>query len=1372
VADILDLDEPDSNVLDLDAPAPKGRSLWSVLGDAMGAPQRWVDSGLGAALRPIVGESDQPDLTDLMTGKGPQKKTASEIMAETFVPRKDTKETFGRRVLRETVGNLTGLSGLTPTVQRQAGYLRDAGYGNVADAMEAGTREGVRVGTTLVTDPLNLLPIGALSRLKHGATALRALSGGMAVAGGVGTYSEVDQAIGEYRKAGRVTPEVAEALVRATASGAMTALAGAGALHGGGKKVDLLREMEASAAAERLAAVKAGTEPNPDALRALEALRSGLSKADAAPAVEAPSRQPSFVRPDRAIDESPLPAERPTPSVEDPAVRELIAADFESGGRSTSRTEFTPRSNPNGSKKATYNLPLNEFGNTKSKDIVNAIRKDGKGKLWNRMKGKLQEVVDANADQFERAAHPEADATSFDVDALESDANLARPALSGGGEPIRVNLEQLDREWATADPDGYIARADPAEVARMRGEIDSGGRVEMPEVGLGSDGKFHVNDGRKRLAALRDAGVKEVEVWTDPDSAPALRNLLAIGEREAPVPFTGGNPNPELVLDMPTSEYVARIPKVNDDTPFRPVLEATEGEYGKVNRIVQVSRELLTQADRIHPEFGRILRGMVRDTELWRGRAWSRAEKARLKLTRAEQQNVIDPLQNNDRSSLTGPMKEYGDLLEDIWKHWQSEPAGVEFLRKRGVGYVPNYAPHLYKDPIPPARKLELYAQHLMEQASAEGGVMSMEKAIRIARGQRAAALRWADNELNVAGSMAYRRLGSDLPYRKDAKAIPDYAARSVRHLAELKWLGDERSKLTNTEGTGILDGIADPQQRQLAENLVDILVGKDYGTMGRALGTAMYWSALTKLVKSAILQPSTLKNIGTVRGSWGTTKDLLKILMASSEKRQKMRLDAMSSGSLDPNLSGEFGRMFGSGNKYLHGVGKMDMGMRIISDVSGRSLMGDAMAGNKHALDMLEMIGFFKEAEARGIARADALAPNQDNIDLAAKVFSDYTQFRTDSAHMPPWMDHPFGRLGIQFGRFLIREAQFTGKIAKWSIQHKNPRPFIRMLTWAIAVGTPIRMLQDFLSDFNITLTADAETNGNTWQQWMANPEQFFQKISSSKNIPYDPKHKETLLAGAIQSILTAGTLGIMQFAADRIYGEPTEVAGPVVSDAYKILASGANLTASGWYGATGRPEEAKKALKKSGQSALKALGPYGDEAAQEWLGDVPREYAGILGIAHDIMQGGDLRAGVNVLPNNPVVGFDVTNERRREGRAYRQSMKVKGYYEDDLDQALEDIGMGKVPEGPPSVAKLQEKTAGNRKAAMKAKAKAELMRALKYKQYGDALLLARKADREWRLLFKDRGRPFYRFVSTVQAARTVNPAEIEEWWASTTGE
>src|SRR5512138_398507 len=1193
--------------------APKKRSLLSYLG----VPGEYVSSNLDLLSRGVFGVHNRPGELLAPSGGAP---SIGEVARRAVDPSRGTP---GQR-LKEAAASVPDvlLQAAVPPIggmRQQSEKLRSEGRAAEAEIDE-------RIGQTLgdlaervVVDPVNAVPFARIAGIfgKGGQIALRGLSAGMAAQAGMDAYEGIKRAHELYKKAGKVTPDVAQALTESAAAlgmGGLAAYGAAGRQHGSYRDKQaraMLEEMRASAVDERLAAVDSGRAPDPAVTRTLETISSG---------------------------------------------------------------DVLPK--------------------TEKLDI-----RRGKKELVLRPEGEI-------------APPPSA-------------ASFAKPSLSSG-EVVRVDVDLLDQQWRKGSPETYVAAADAPAIEQMRAALDSGKPIEMPEVAW-SDGKgLSVSDGIKRLSALRDAGVKEVEVLATPEDAAILRRHMAYDQSGPPRPDKLDLPesSPDAPLNMTSSDYVAALPEtVTPKTPFKPVMDLGPTPSKQSKLLHRLTWGTLDALGEIHPKLKEQLAGMLRDKEAWQSKLKADVYAASKKMTRAEAAQIIKAIDDVPRESLSGAAKDVAAVLDRTRGLLESVPEVVAGMQKRGVGWRDNYAPHQLETPLTPGEKIELFAGELMRQEPN----LTWDMAVRKANGQSAAAIRWADNEMHLSGSLTHSRTGTDRPLRQDLGAIYSYVHKAAEHAAEMKWLGEGRSKLTNAEGTGLLDALP-PEHRAAAERLTDVIVGKDYGYFGRVMSKATYYALFPKMVKSALIQPSTLFNTVTVAGWRRSLASALKYLYAlpSKDRRAQMTESAMRSEATYPYDSGEFGTQYGAGGRFMWGVAAADRAVRIMANDTAKRLLDDARAGDYSALNGLRGAGYFDQALARGKARIDSLAPTQENYELAGKILTDYTQLRTDAAHTPYWMDHPAGRAFMTLSRFPLQQGRLAVSVARNAVRNNDYSAVARLIPALLAAGVGINTVRGVMSNYGVQLFGDAETDANTIQDWKRDPKSFLKAVMSSRAAKIDPNHPETVVASMLQALVASGSMGIYENIIDRLgEGEPVALMGPIVEDAY-------NAT-------KGTLDVLHGKFEAGAKNVLKVGGPIGSEISREFLSEDLPENAGPLGLIAEALQ-----------PSRKT--------RREQDKTKRDAEKARRHYEAELQYSLQQAGLA--PE--PKKMTDEEKTYAARLATAEAKAKADILEWFK-RSPEQAKLEAAEADREFSRVLKKRHVTFSRWARELAVLQSFTPEEAD---------
>jgi hypothetical protein len=1248
----------------------------------------------------------------------------------------ESRGTFSKRLKAAALEVPMEVATLTPggELLRRVAATGEKGTKIANAALGAGTELGDQI-QQIAVDPRTAIPIGALGKIgtaastarKIGSGVLRTVSAGLSVASGVGSVQALDAAYGEWQQNG-ITPELGRLLADAATSGGMAALAGFGAAsggHSGGSRVGgMMEEIRASAASERLRAIQEGRAPDPATLQALDVLRDEWVNAQRAEKLAIRSQKLKVSDEAAPLDLS--------------------------------------------------NEPVSRDTATQTKTVRSWVEGD---------QGPVP--VDIEVPVEAQAPVP---APKFQKPTLASPDRM----------PVLVDLEKFDQAWAKGDPSAYITTTDEVALKRMLETIDSGKPVEMAEAKLGDNGSIVIDDGHANLAALRDLGVKRAEVMVPFDDLATVQRHFSPELDPIPLsetgPFVKPGTSTDLVLDLPPAEYVKRLPaKPELDTPFRAIQHATPSEIGKKPGVAYVAtHQMLDAVGKIHPAAQQIMEGLLNDKEIGQSRIAARTLEAHRQLTKAEAGTIIRDLESTPRDQLTGGRATLRRMFDDGWDYANAVPEVKAQLERLGITKLENYAPHILETPLTKAEKIQLYADKLMKDSTANGNPLTEAQALSMASAQKAAAaLRYADKQIQLSGALTNHRLGTDRPIRQDIGAVYAYGQKLVAHVTEMKWLGENRSKLTNPEGTGVIDRISRPltaeesvgltgdqiaktnAQRAAAGQYVsdafDMLLGRDYKTFReKAYSSAQQAYSLLAMVFSAPIQGSTSANTALWGGTARTMQSGLELLF-SRAKRESALLEAMRSGATHPNFSGEFGSIYGGG-KFMWGVGAADKWMRVLANDVGRKMLDDARQGDENALARLETQGFFRVAKQQGLARLDSLQPTEVNYDLAAKTFSDFTQFRTDAARTATWTNTPETRALMQFVRFPQKEGVFIWKAARHAVANKDPGVFIRLIPTLIAMGAGINTMKRLLNDTAPGLLAvtaakagighetrtyedvgnellhnyvdDAEQMANTFVSWRKNPEAFFGKIMSSRGVAVDKRHPETAVAAVIQALVQAGVMAAYETVFDRATGKPEEMGGATIGAAYKLIDALQSAGRAGTSRLMGNKEDAGKKIEHAAKVGLSALGPLGQQASREFLSKdasgqrVLPEHAAFVGSIHNALVAG-------------------TSDARRAQEELNRALRQVDYEKILLDEAAPE--KAKKPPEP-----IEVRTANARLAALKTRMYSELVRLYKLGQVGAALDRAREFNRELATKFKVKKPANYKFVQELIATSAITPEAI----------
>ena len=690
---------------------------------------------------------------------------------------------------------------------------------------------------------------------------------------------------------------------------------------------------------------------------------------------------------------------------------------------------------------------------------------------------------------------------------------------------------------------------------------------------------------------------------------------------------------------MPASVYVSRLPKGElDAVPFKPVFKMQPGqEGGTASAAYRLTHDIFQVVKKIDPEAEYMLGGLVSTREHLQAQAAYRVGEAGKLLTKEQKATARLDMDGKSRAGLSGGHAELGKFLDDLWQLGQETPEVAERLQKLGIPREENYVPRIPKEPITEAQKLKKFAEKLQKDAADNGTTLSEEDALAAAYRDKSAALRYADttNALHLAGALEHARTGAmEVPLKDGLDAFYSHGSRVAEHIAEMKWLGPQREKLqailsrvgrplSAHEAVGMTpEQLASVNAQRAAnakivENAFDVVMGKDYGTLGKVVSRAQRVTALVVMVKSLPKQMTTIFNTAAWNGVGPTTVSTMRRFFGGLKTLEE---NARRSGATWPNESGEFGNQYGSGAGYIHGVNWADKQMRMIANDAAYPMFRAASKGNREAIAQLETQGYFREAEYRGIPREKALEMTQENIDIAGKTSTDFCQLRADAYNLPPWMDTPLGRMSTQLIRFNINMGKFAWRAGTHAIKNRDVGVFVRLVPAVLAAGASSLTIGSILKRFGVTWSEDARIQANTLIQWRKDPEAFFNKLFSSRPIPWDRKHPETIVASLIQMLAASGSMGGYQTFIERTLGSPEDFGGVTFQKAYDLVASAQTALKGGLGEAVGNPEFRNKKLKSAAKEALGTMGPIGGEIAQEFFGEdgkLPLE-AGFFGWIH----------------------------------------------------------------------------------------------------------------------------------------------------------
>ncbi len=310
------------------------------------------------------------------------------------------------------------------------------------------------------------------------------------------------------------------------------------------------------------------------------------------------------------------------------------------------------------------------------------------------------------------------------------------------------------------------------------------------------------------------------------------------------------------------------------------------------------------------------------------------------------------------------------------------------------------------------ANKLRTITDRIAKMAGDEGVLTGYRKNYftHIAEnlGERKAETYYGKEKLGEKpyGPLEKSRTRENLKIVRSFDVLKQYADKATRRIAEAKFLGKDLSKIKAT---------GEPETVKYFENIIKQETGraKAAGPVSKGLATLRRIAALGDLTFSSVLQAGqgvhTTAYVGFRRAAKAAFEQLRNF--------KKADLEALKSGALYPAISHEVGAAIGH-EGYMHGVPTADRFMRVHASIAGRMLLEDARKGDPYAQRIMR---------ERGVDIKDPNAPA-----LAGKVISDYTQLRSDIAHVPAWFKTDAGKIATQYLNYAYANTKFMANMLK----------------------------------------------------------------------------------------------------------------------------------------------------------------------------------------------------------------------------------------------------------------------------------------------------------------------------------------------------
>ena len=383
--------------------------------------------------------------------------------------------------------------------------------------------------------------------------------------------------------------------------------------------------------------------------------------------------------------------------------------------------------------------------------------------------------------------------------------------------------------------------------------------------------------------------------------------------------------------------------------------------------------------------------------------------------------------------------------------------------------------------------------QRAMQRAQLRG--IPLEDAMRELRGSDLIAAARTDRK----GAFERERTGDLADPRYDAAVIPEYIEVLARRTSELLHYGKNGEALSRliaqlpnepTSVLGLKVGDHEFAQRffDRVRNVAPAGVATQIGHMARSLTGAhdLVWATASQPMSYAQTASAagvlpTVKGVMRTVGAEVKATDMIRPRQLAAKVRRSWRaagLDAERVGAVGRHITddllestaGTKGRIDAKPGTKLHAVQTVVSKVQRLStkapwiqamlatDRMGRVAavqtwreVGPKMIERAKLGDTTEQANLARmHIDWKGIDPSDAAA-----MDLAAKRFSDATQYRATAGNLPPWASSPLGRASFQYLSFIQQHT----KTVKWMFNEAgkgNMKPLMRFA----AVGIPIAVL------------------------------------------------------------------------------------------------------------------------------------------------------------------------------------------------------------------------------------------------------------------------------------------------------------------------
>lgn len=280
---------------------------------------------------------------------------------------------------------------------------------------------------------------------------------------------------------------------------------------------------------------------------------------------------------------------------------------------------------------------------------------------------------------------------------------------------------------------------------------------------------------------------------------------------------------------------------------------------------------------------------------------------------------------------------------------------------------------------------------------------------------------------------------------------------------SQLEVLTQDAGKDTAEQVAGWMKRILNPREADTKENAIL-----------RTIRAAMTWKLGLAFIPNATQAILNIPMKGGLRD--GIPVLLSGIRALFSEKGRRFAIE--SGAAIDPVLAEAHqdlggGRMGRFADAYMTPMQVVEQGNRIMGAAAGASLAQRLLERSKgNPLKSKSVRTARKRLKELGVDVPKALhsgALTRYDLQMAGKVFSDVTQFRSRAEMLPAWASTPMGKVAAQFKTFAYQQARFLIDTTIGELREGRPGNATFALLWAAVVGAGlgelVRLLRNLIS-------------------------------------------------------------------------------------------------------------------------------------------------------------------------------------------------------------------------------------------------------------------------------------------------------------------